>query len=49
MMKPSVVLAVLTGIITLTILSGCATKSVNDNLLERATEAYKHVDESEPG
>ena len=55
-MKPSVVLAVLTGIIALAILSGCATGSENQTLKERAqtlkeraTEASNHVDGSESG
>nr|ABZ06452.1 hypothetical protein ALOHA_HF4000010I05ctg1g16 [uncultured marine microorganism HF4000_010I05] len=46
-MKPSVILAVLIGIIALVILSGCAGRSDKDNPSARATEASKNVDGSE--
>jgi hypothetical protein len=46
-MKPSVILAILIGIIALVILSGCAGGSDKDNPSARATEASKHVDGSD--
>jgi hypothetical protein len=59
--KPSIGLAILIGTIALVVLAGCGggsatggadgagARGVKDSLLERATEAYKHVDGSESG